>query len=228
MLIPLNGSTDLSFEIDQADAELVSAHKWYINTAGYVSTVKHRKGTVKGDKGRSQNLSLHRLLMGSPPADGLIVDHKDTNKLNNKRSNLRWVTKQQNAHNSNPVTGYKGVRLDEGRYTATLRGLHLGSFATDVEAAQAYDKAARHFYKEFAFLNFPEVHYQGQVRYVDFIPDTKKPKSAYTGVSYFGHGGKRVKRWRATYRHKTLGYYTTEQEAADAYIGAKSAYNESQ
>lgn len=222
MRFNLHGNTNETFTVDSQDRALAEGHRWYKNTGGYVSTVKHRKGSKTGDKGRSVNLCLHRLIMGEPPEEGLIVDHRDRNKLNNRRDNLRWATRQQNEANKAPTFGgVKGVRLDRTRYTAQLRGLHLGSFETEGEAAQVYDKAARHYFKEFAVLNHPDVYYQGEVRYVDFIPDTQKPKSQYVGVTYFGHGGKRLKRWRATYKHKTLGYYLTEEEAAQAYKDAK-------
>lgn len=208
--------------VDLEDVELVSAHKWYMRN-GYAVTAYHVPGSKKGESGRTANVYMHRLLMGPPPEAGLHVDHVNRDRLDNRRSNLRWVTPAQNSQNAEGRSGlYKGVKKDDARWAARLRGLHLGSFATPEEAAKVYDKAARHFFGDYAALNFPNEHYEGQVRYVDFIPDKMKPKSAHTGVSYFGHGGKRVKRWRAVYRKRTLGYFATEHEAAAAYQEAKN------
>lgn len=228
MDIRLHGTTELSAQIDEEDYELVSPYKWYLGSNGYATTTYHRKGRSRGDLDRNVNLSMHRLLMGVPPRPALFVDHIDRNRLNNCRNNLRWVTPQQSAANTAPISGYKGVRRDRSRWSAQIRSLHLGSFGSEEEAALVYDKAARHFFWEYAYLNFPDRIYPGDVRYIDFTPDDKKLHSDYTGVSYFGHGGKRVKRWRAVYRKKTLGYFHTELEAAAAYKEAKQKHESKQ
>jgi hypothetical protein len=50
---------------------------------------------------------VHRIaafaFLGEPPTPEHIVDHKDTNRRNNRVENLRWVTKLENALN-NPIT----------------------------------------------------------------------------------------------------------------------------
>ena len=209
-------------QIDEEDLQLASQYKWYLNN-GYAFTNSHRKGYSRGDKGRNRPVYLHRLVMGEPPRPGLFVDHRDRNRLDCRKKNLRWVSPQQSSWNKSPSaeSGYKGVCMEEGRWEARIKGLYLGSAGTPETAAMIYDKAARHFFGEYAYLNFPDKWYSGDVRYVDFIPDKKKLQSSYTGVTYFGHGGKRVKRWRAVYRKKTLGYYMTEDEAAQAYQAAR-------
>ena len=60
------------------------------------------------------DLPLHRFL--AKPADDLVVDHIDGNTLNNKMSNLRVVTQQQNCQNQrvrkNNSSGERGVCYD--------------------------------------------------------------------------------------------------------------------
>ena len=93
------------------------------------------------------------------------IDHKDENKLNNQRYNLRLATHSQNMINKkirkDNTSGYKGVHITSGKYIlAHIRTggkqIHLGSFIDIVSAAHAYDDAAKKYYGEFARLNFPE------------------------------------------------------------------------
>lgn len=102
--------------------------------------------------------TLHSLICDVP--EGLMVDHRDTNRLNCKRDNLRPATRSQNMQNTTgrSKSGYKGVyKRKNGSYQAQIlaNGLQitLGSFATDVAAAQAYNEAAIKYFGEFANLN---------------------------------------------------------------------------
>lgn len=209
-------------QVSPQDFKRVSKYKWYLSTGGYAITTIHRKGSSASSKDRNITIMLHRLILGEPPTGTVQGDHINRVRLDNRRGNLRWVSPQHNCHNSGGYGIYcKGVKLDGTRFCSKIRGIYLGSFATEKEAALVYDKAARHFFGEYAYLNFPEEYYKHPVRYIEYIPDKIKPKSKYIGVSYFGHGGKRVKRWRAVYRKKTLGYYLTEYEAAQSYKEAK-------
>jgi hypothetical protein len=36
------------------------------------------------------------------------------------------------------------------------KGIHLGFFKNEIDAAKAYDRAARRYHKHFACLNFPD------------------------------------------------------------------------
>lgn len=93
------------------------------------------------------------------------IDHINRNRFDNRKSNLRLCTHQQNNFNVGPkgnLTGLKGVVLHKktNRIYARIQKdgvqYHIGSFKTPKEAALAYDKRARELFGEFAYLNFPE------------------------------------------------------------------------
>jgi hypothetical protein len=107
---------------------------------------------------------MHREIMNPP--EGLVVDHIDHNGLNNRKSNLRICTRSQNQCNQYRFDGkskYKGVawfkRTRKWTAAVCLRGkrYRLGYFEREIDAAMAYDKAAKKYHREFACLNFPEV-----------------------------------------------------------------------
>jgi hypothetical protein len=135
------------------DLELVSQYSWYENK-GYAVT--YSKG---------KRIKMHRLIMKAAP--GQAVDHKDTDKLNNQKSNLRFCTTTQNNRNGvlrkdNP-TGYIGVTVDPstGHFRPNIykdgKAVSFGQFLDKYHAALARDLWAVDMYGEFASTNFPVV-----------------------------------------------------------------------
>lgn len=118
-------------------------------------------GLDKRGKKKTTTLFLHRTIL-SPPKKK-VIDHIDHNGLNNKRSNLRICTVAQNTANKRKGKGssdFKGVSWHKRDqiWIATIhqkrKQLHLGYFNDELEAAKAYDKAAKDLWGEFAKLNF--------------------------------------------------------------------------
>lgn len=159
-----------SLLLDDQDFTALAHLKWYSIVKGnsiYVRRNISRKEVAYKECKRT-GLYIHQLIL--PSIDGLRVDHIDGNGLNNQRSNLRLVTHKQNMWNasiarSNNTSGIKGVyqplRMKKyskswvARITVDYQDIHLGNFATKEEAARAYDKAAIHFYGEYARPNSP-------------------------------------------------------------------------
>lgn len=104
---------------------------------------------------------MHRLVMNAGP--GQYVDHRNHDGLDNRRSNLRVCTNQQNCANQRKRRGssqYKGVSWSK-KFNVWVAMLHadyggkfLGHFKDEEDAARAYDAAARARYGEFARTNF--------------------------------------------------------------------------
>jgi hypothetical protein len=139
--------------IDAADYEWISRYNWRIFGGGYAA--RHERGKM---------IFMHREIM--KPPEGMVVDHIDGSKANNCRFNLRACTRTENQRNRAKTvqTGsrFKGVWFEKrvGKWRATIhikgRSIWIGHFATEEEAARAYDRKAVELFGEFARLNFPE------------------------------------------------------------------------
>lgn len=148
--------------IDTADADLAKI-KWSIqvDTYGGVYAVHSRPKDENGYRGSE---SLHRVVLerklGRSLNPGEECDHISTVRMDNRRENLRTVSRTQNLQNkplyANSTSGYKGVTKDRktGHWRARIgvngKRLHLGLFLAPEEAYAAYCEAAKRYFGEFA------------------------------------------------------------------------------
>ncbi len=143
--------------VDDEDVQKVSSYRWHLHSEGYAVA-------TKGDHSHRENIWMHRLVL-DVKSD---VDHKNGDKLDNRKSNLRAATDSLNMANqkirSTPKTSrFKGVcwdkRLQKWRahIKCALIGMkhqkELGRFDDETEAAKAYNRAAIRLFGEFAKLN---------------------------------------------------------------------------
>lgn len=131
----------IPFQVDDADYEAVSYYTWSINNQGYVIT-NIGKGKYPGQRQRT----LYQFLLGKA-VNGLTWDHINRDKLDNRRQNLRMVSRRaqernKGARKDNP-SGIRGVswKRDAQRWYVKIRvdalRVHVGSFQTLPEAIAA-------------------------------------------------------------------------------------------
>jgi hypothetical protein len=146
--------------VDDEDYEEVAALRWHAlrKKNGWYAQANIRDGS------RRTTVEMQVFLMGKPP-EGKQRDHVNGNGLDNRRRNLRWATSIEQAQNRrrqrNAAPGFKGIRRVDGgtRWQARIETptgrVSLGTFASQEEAAQAYDAKAKEVFGAFARLNFP-------------------------------------------------------------------------
>lgn len=143
-------NTDLKAIIDDEDYEEVIKHSWSLGCGtGYAKC---------GINGRT--VHLHRFVLGLSFGDKVVVDHKNGNKLDNRKENLRICSRKQNSQNRIKVlakSGFKGVRKHGNRWQSVIKvdnkTVVIGSYEDKIEAAKAYDEAAIKYFGEFACTN---------------------------------------------------------------------------
>jgi hypothetical protein len=146
--------------VSDEDFERVNAYKWCAKVDPHtVYAIR----SLRLEDGKRTTIKMHRFIAGvtNPQID---VDHKDHNGLNNQRENLRVCTRAQNHGNRKKTRGtatFKGVTWDREKWLAGIRinrkRQYLGRFTDEIDAAMAYDDAARQLFGPFALTNFPEV-----------------------------------------------------------------------
>ena len=130
----------ISFLIDKDDYEKVKNYCWRQDPRGYI--------IANARNGSNTIIRLHRLIMNA--TENQLVDHKDWNKTDNRKSNLRVATKTENNINIkrkvNNTSGYTGITQNKaGHYVARIskNGIryYLGTYVDFIEAVEARHQA---------------------------------------------------------------------------------------
>lgn len=120
-----NGIKIAETVFDAKDVEKVRYIKWKLSGSGYVMNAPKFKGG---------NIHFTHIILNTDQ----FVDHIDHDPLNNKKSNLRILTRSQNQMNVN----YRGVKkLKNGKYMAHIKlnqkMYNLGVYVFEEEALYA-------------------------------------------------------------------------------------------
>lgn len=136
-------------KIDLEDIDKIKYIKWhFIKTRGY----------ARGNNKNGKDFMLHRFLLN--PEDNEFVDHINGDKLDNRKCNLRIVTKSQNGMNSktpsNNTSGVKGVYWDkrsekwEASIQINMKKRCLGYFKEKEDAIKARREAEKRLFGEYS------------------------------------------------------------------------------
>lgn len=157
--IPL--TQDKFATVDDIDYGFLMQWKWYFKGKGYA--VRNSRESDKLDKPKT--IRMHRVILIRKLRHSNFkeTDHKNQNKLDNRRNNLRPASNSQNNGNRKSYKGssskFKGVswRKYAKKWYARIefegQQKHLGYFIDELKAARAYNKAAIKYFSEFACLN---------------------------------------------------------------------------
>lgn len=181
-LIPLSGKNGkgLYAKVDDEDYDELSKIKWHLNDSGYA--VNRKNGITT---------RMHRLVNKTP--DGLFTDHKNHDRLDNRKFNLRTVTTQENMKNIHA----KGIYWDKNRnrYIVSYKNKFGGRYETLEEA---------------------QIAYKMQKSGVPYVPQRRKLYNLPTGISkQFGKYRVRPQRDNTKY---WLGQFSTIEEAQNALL----------
>lgn len=147
--------------VDNADYDWLVRYKWTLldqNAAHWFRCPETKKQRM---------IYMHRMILDAP--EGILTDHINHNRLDNRRSNLRLCNISESNCNRRGRSGkdythYKGIYPVSGKWAAAIttdkKRVWLGFFDTEKSAARAYDLAAIKYHKDFAMTNFPLSDYQ--------------------------------------------------------------------
>lgn len=142
--------------VDDEDYEKLKDFKWWYSKIGYAVHTEYISLTQGSNK-----IYMHRLILETPL--NMCCDHINGNRLDNRKCNLRIVTKQQNQWNRSSTgkgsSKHKGVYFSKqknkwlSKIQKDFKEYHIGFFATENEAVIAYNKKAVELFGEYAKLN---------------------------------------------------------------------------
>ena len=150
--------------VDECDFDFLNKYTWHTSN-GYARALVNGKMTLR-----------HRLIMGLKDSK-ILIDHRNRNRIDNRKENLRICSYSENQKNKKPSgkSQYLGVSIHSQKrkyinknneiviyYTKPkfivhikINGKykHLGLFKNEIEAALTYNKFALYYHGEFANIN---------------------------------------------------------------------------
>lgn len=145
--------------VDDDDYEYLSQWKWFAHRDPKNNCFYALRN--EGKHPHRTTVPMHKVIVND---DAVIeIDHVNHNTLDNRKENLRPCNDHQNQYNraiqKNNKSGYKGVYWHKGKWTVQIRtdkGTFFEYYTDKILAARAYDRLAKKYHGEFAYLNFPE------------------------------------------------------------------------
>lgn len=137
--------------VDDDDYYILKMYSWYKTDLGYARTSFI-------EKGKKVYLTMHKEIMR--PQNGLVVDHINGNRLDNRKENLRVCTQQQNTWNKAPMKNKKYSKVagvtyckDHSRWRAGIwengKLKLIGYYKNESDAISARVEYAKKLHGEF-------------------------------------------------------------------------------
>lgn len=189
-------------KVDEDSFDELSTHVWYASSR---RKLFEAMAVIDG-----KNIRMHRFIMDVKISEE--VDHINMDPLDNRKCNLRIVTKsvQQSNKSTWARSGYKGVyENSNGRWSAIFwesgKAIRLGSFGSKEEAYSVYCEehlkrrgCAVQERKVLPILCGEKTHY-------------RRPISKYSGERYISYC-KKAKKWiTCVYGYKNEQFGTIEE-----------------
>lgn len=135
-------------KVGEEDLTRVAPFSWCLDHEGYA------RNTRAGGR-------MHRLILGA--ARGQLIDHESEDKLDNRRTNIRFASQSQNIHHrarkANNKSGAIEViwRSHLGKWQAFIgadrKRYHVGYFNVFDDAIAARDRRAIELFGDYAYAN---------------------------------------------------------------------------
>lgn len=196
--------------VDDEDYDELMQWKWGSLRRGNTC---YARRTTRGVLGNKQTIYMHTIVIRTPI--GMDTDHINGNGLDNRRCNLRAVSRRGNMQNLhiNKTSRFPGVcwAARDGKWRASIyvggKKESLGDFTNEEEAHQEYLKACA------------AIGVGAEVQ----TARIKHPKSSkFKGVSWYKPYHKWVAHINIDGRVVHLGYFSTEDAARESYLKARS------
>ena len=150
-------------KVDPADYKRLRRYEWLARKGR--NSFYARRHVPRAKPAKEMLIYMHQQVIRVP--QGMVIDHVNHDGMDNRSANLRPATYAQNLYHRKKRLGakyskYKGIcwKKKSRKWVARIgfdkKELHLGYFASEIDAAKAYDRAARKYHGQFASLNFPE------------------------------------------------------------------------
>ena len=153
-MVVLTGAEMVEIIVDPEDEWLLKQYTWHVGNKGYAATNVVLQYGGEGTRRRKYTL-LHHCIVGQPIWGWDEIDHINHNRTDNRRCNLRYVSKSMQNQNTTRKPGQSGARHIGITYLGTYRvdirrdnvQHYLGCFDTMEEALATRDQWL-HKYKE--------------------------------------------------------------------------------
>ena len=148
--------------VDDESYDMLSTYSWCVLSPGRRMGRKQKyAATTCRDNGKKKLNTMHRMIMKA--VKGQMIDHINGDGLDNRKENLRFCTKSQNAANAmlslGNKSGVKGVYWDKQRkkwhaqIVVRRKTIALGRYTSLIEATEYRDKMAKKLHGEHARTN---------------------------------------------------------------------------